>query len=74
MASRIGLSKKTRHVAVHYLWVQERVEAGDLVLEKVAGEKNPADMGTKYLPQETMRKHLDILPNEISGGEDVVPK
>ena len=65
ISNRIGLSKRTRHVAVHYLWVQERVERGDVVVRKVAGERNPADCGTKYLTQEIMKKHLSKLPIEI---------
>ena len=58
IAGRIGLSKRTRHIAVHYLWLQERVEAGDLEVEKVAGEKKPADIGTKFLSREITEKHL----------------
>ena len=61
IAGRIGLSKRTRHIAVHYLWLQERVEAGDLEVKKVAGEKNPADIGTKFLSREIMEKHLARL-------------
>ena len=34
IAFRRGLGK-TRHVAVHYLWVQEKVRHGDLVVSKV---------------------------------------
>ena len=62
IANRVGLSKRTRHIAVHHLWIQERVESGDIVIRKVAGEKNPADIGTKYLTQEAMMKHLRGLP------------
>ena len=62
IASRVGLSKRTRHIAVHHLWIQERVESGDIQVKKVAGEKNPADIATKYLPQEAMNRHLDKLP------------
>ena len=48
IASRMGLGK-TRHIDVHYLWVQERVRSGDLVLQKVKGTENPADLLTKHL-------------------------
>ena len=48
IASRTGLGK-TRHTAVHYLWVQERVRSGDIVLHKVRGDVNPADLLTKHL-------------------------
>ena len=53
IASRRGLGK-TRHVAVHFLWVQERVRNGDLVVSKVWGGDNPADLLTKYLTRDKM--------------------
>ena len=34
--NRIGPSKRTRHIAVHHLWIQERVECGDIAIRKVA--------------------------------------
>ena len=55
IASRRGLGK-TRHVAVHFLWVQERVKNGDLVVSKVWGGDNPADLLTKYLTRDKMDK------------------
>ena len=70
IAGRIGLSKRTRHIAVHFLWLQEQVEAGELEVNKVAGEKNPADIGTKYVAREIMDKHLAQvqLEEEEPGG------
>ena len=65
IANRVGLSKRTRHIAVHHLWIQERVESGDVVIRKVAGEKNPADVATTYLAQEAMMKHLRRLPGTL---------
>ena len=43
VATRTGLGG-VRHMAVHYLWVQERVNNGDIVLRKVWGNDNPADL------------------------------
>ena len=57
IASRMGLGK-TRHIDVHYLWVQERVRNGDMVLHKVPGEKNPADLMTKHLTAPVMSKYM----------------
>ena len=65
IAKRIGLSKRSRHIAVHHLWIQERVESGDIRVEKVAGEKSPADIATKYLARELMQRHLSTLPVEF---------
>ena len=36
-----------RHVRVGDLWIQERIEDGDLDMTKVSGEDNPADALTK---------------------------
>jgi len=60
IASRRGLGK-TRHIQVHFLWVQERVGAGDIVLKKVWGGENPADLLTKILNKPTMVKCLSIF-------------
>ena len=65
IASRVGLSKRTRHIAVHHLWVQERVENKDLSVSKVAGEKNPADIGTKHVTQEVMSRHLKNIGMDL---------
>ena len=60
IASRKGLGK-VRHMAVHYLWVQERVAQGDLKLSKVWGKENPADLLTKYLDAESIKKCMHIF-------------
>ena len=48
---------KLRHVKVGTLWIQERIEEGELALDKVLGEKNPADLMTKYLSAHSLEKH-----------------
>ena len=45
---RRGLGK-AKHISVQYLWLQGRVDSGDLVLMKVSTEKNLADLFTKPL-------------------------
>ena len=50
IASRTGLGK-TRHIAVHLLWVQEKVRGKDIELLKCKGTENPADLMTKHLDQ-----------------------
>ena len=49
---------KVRHLDVGALWLQEREAQKRIRLEKVHGEKNPADLGTKYLSEEVTVKHL----------------
>ena len=51
-----------RHVKIGQLWVQEVAEDEDLKFKKIAGEINPADLGTKHLT----RKRIDDLIEKIS--------
>jgi hypothetical protein len=55
ICQRSGIGR-VRHLAVGQLWVQERVRDKTLRLKKVAGEANPADVGTKHLGAEVMRR------------------
>ena len=49
--TRVGLGGRTRHVDVKYLWLQARVESGEIRLHKVRGTINPTDVATKYVTQ-----------------------
>ena len=50
LAQRQGLSKRTGHVKVKYLYVQDLVKAREVEVSRVATETNLADIGTKHLP------------------------
>jgi hypothetical protein len=52
---------KVRHLDTRLLWIQERVQAGDLSVMKVAGEDNPADLMTKYLGEDAMFRNLSRM-------------
>ena len=56
IASRTGLGR-TRHIAVHLLWVQERIRNKDFELLKCKGTENPADLMTKHLDQTAVEKY-----------------
>ena len=58
IAMRRGVGK-VRHIEVHQLWLQDRVGRGDLKIEKVKGELNPADALTKYLEGPKLKSHLE---------------
>ena len=60
VASRVGLGK-IRHLAVHLLWLQEKTKSGEIILRKVAGTLNPADVLTKHVPQDVLQRHLHAL-------------
>ena len=67
VASRKG-NGKLRHVKVGTLWIQERVEEGDVRIKKVAGEENPADMMTKNLPERKVEIFMEMLQKEFRDG------
>ena len=60
IASRRGLSSRTRHIQVHYLWVQEQVVSGRVKLSKVYGNDNPADLLTKYLSKDKIVQYMRL--------------
>jgi hypothetical protein len=59
-ASRRGVGKM-RHLEVRHLWLQEEVSNHRVLLKKVAGEANPADLMTKYLGIRQILKHLTFM-------------
>jgi hypothetical protein len=59
---------RLRHVKVGMLWIQERVEDGDLSVAKVLGTENPADLMTKYLTVNKIDQYLDKFGQEVRGG------
>ena len=57
---RKGLGK-VRHLATADLWVQDRIQKGDFVLDRVPGVDNPADILTKHVDQTLLSKHLGFM-------------
>ena len=57
ICSRRGLGK-TRHIHCQYLWIQERVQKGDVTLIKVSTKDNIADMLTKHLAAADLEKFM----------------
>ena len=49
-----------RHLAARYLWVQREVESNPLI-EKVAGPRNPADLGTKHVDVKVLEFCRDFV-------------
>ena len=65
---------KVRHLEVGYLWLQQLVADKHLTVQKIKGETNPADLGTKHLKLEDMVKHLKFLSCfQKEGRTTVVP-
>ena len=57
-----------RHVEVHQLRVQDRVGRGDIKVQKVHGEKNPADALTKFVEGSKLQKHMDQVNLKLASG------
>ena len=52
---------RARHLSTKVLWLQSMTASGRLVVEKVAGAENPADLGTKPLDANTHECHRELL-------------
>ena len=52
---------RLRHVKVGMLWIQEKVEEGELSVRKVGGTENPADAMTKYLASTKMAENMSRM-------------
>ena len=59
-AARRGLGR-VRHIETRLLWLQASVRKRDIILERVAGQANPADLMTKYLSEPDVQRHLHRL-------------
>ena len=57
IASRTGLGK-LRHLGIKFLWLQEAVRKKKVVLSKVRGDINPADVLTKPKSLDDMKQLL----------------
>jgi hypothetical protein len=67
LASRRGLGG-IKHIEVHQLWLQERVDNGSIEIEKVKGEINRADALTKYKDGPSIRKHVEWTNQRFENG------
>jgi len=59
IASQTGLGK-LRHLEIKFVWLQECVRRGKVVLSKVRGDVNPADVLTKPKSLEDMKVLLNF--------------
>ena len=67
VGSRRGLGR-LRHVQTRYLWVQQRVQQGDLRLKKEPGDTNVSDALTKSLDEKRMTNLLTMMGYEFRDG------
>ena len=65
IAKRRGLGK-IRHIEVAQLWLQEKVNNGDIEVMKVKGEGNLADALTKGVDASIMQCHISGTHAQVS--------
>ena len=65
VAARKGLSSRTRHMEVKFLWLQGALAKGQLEWKKVHTNANPADVLTKPTAREEMRRRLALVGGEL---------
>ena len=71
MLKRQGV-QKTRHISTGLLWVQDKVASNELLVKPIAGQHNPADLGTKAHSQKRLKNLLGTLGyQEELGGEQL---
>ena len=59
-ASRRGLGRQ-RHVQTRHLWLQERLAAARLTVQKSRTTQNPVNILTKAASRETLERHKEML-------------
>ena len=57
ITQRQGLGK-LRHIAAHWLWIQEKVETGQIKTKKALGRDSLADLFAEHLPSDDVRKRF----------------
>ena len=59
---------RIRHLHCPLLWLQERVDRGEIRTEKRRGEDNTSDICTKAVSSQTLSKHLKTVKMEWRSG------
>ena len=74
VCNRKGLGK-VRHLDTNLLWVQDKVKSGELIIVKVFGERNPADLLTKHLDHTKIMEFVGATGCTVCGGRaDSAPR
>ena len=61
MATRIGSSRKAKHIELKHLFIQQLILNDIVRLIKIQTNDNPADILTKYVSTETLHRHLQSV-------------
>ena len=60
-AGRLGAGRKLRHLETAYFFLQDLVKSGVVVMKKVKGTEQIADIGTKHLSWAVMSKLFQMM-------------
>ena len=67
--SRTGLGRM-KHLEIRDLWLQREVGLGKVLVNKVLGTRNPADLMTKYLKRWEIEVRLGLMGLRIEWSKD----
>ena len=67
IAKRAGIGK-ARHLRMQGLWIQEVRATGRISHKKILGEKNPADLLTKHLTADVIKRHQTTITYRTAEG------
>jgi len=59
-----------KHLEIRDLWLQREVGLGKVIVNKVAGPKNPADLMTKSLKKWEIELRLKLMGIRVKWNED----
>eukprot|EP00971_Amphidinium_carterae_P348616 6490594-Amphidinium_carterae.2 len=65
LTQQLGLTKRTKHIDMRYLHVQQLQSDGELKIHKLSTENNPANLMTKYLETAKIKKHSETIGETI---------
>ena len=61
MATRFGTTRRARHIDLRFLYLQHLAKSGVIRVLKIPGDQHTADVLTKYVTADTLRRHLEKL-------------
>ena len=67
IAKRRGAGK-LRHINIGLLWIQDKTESEEIVIKKVKGVSNPADMMTKGVNREKLERYMEMTKQKLGEG------
>ena len=65
---------RMKHLELRDLWIQKEIGDGKVIVENVAGPKNPPDVGTKFLSVDEIINKLALIGLRLIWMETEVEK